>query len=228
MPSKRKREIEDFDPNKSDSDDENFEPGADAPAVRSKKRSRGPKIQRSAGGRRRANRYNGSDIEDDDDEDVSDSQDEGSFVSEEEEDEEVNAPVNAAGRRARKAATKHNSYKESDDEESEDAEESDDVLSEDLPKPKKKDSLLIKLKVPKTASTPAPAAPATRRSTRARTEELGEEHVELTNSGKHSRPASRSRSPEAFARTRSSRSIKGLKKGPETIEEATQESSGPA
>ncbi|KAK6209529.1 ATPase [Colletotrichum tabaci] len=227
MPSKRKREIEDFDPNKSDSNDENFEPGADAPAVRSKKRSRGPKIQRSAGGRRRANRYNGSDIEDDDDEDVSDSQDEGSFVSEEEEDEEVNAPVNAAGRRARKAATKHNSYKESDDEESEDAEESDDVLSEDLPKPKKKDSLLIKLKVPKTASTPAPAAPVTRRSTRARTEELGEEHVELTNSGKHSRPASRSRSPEAFARTRSSRSIKGLKKGPETIEEATQESSGP-
>ncbi|TQN69786.1 Tat-binding-like protein 7 [Colletotrichum shisoi] len=227
MPSKRKREIEDFDPNKSDSDDENFEPGANAPAVRSKKRSRGPKIQRSAGGRRRANRYNGSDIEDDDDDDVSDSQDGGSFVSEEEEDEEVNTPVNAAGRRARKAATKHNSYKESDDEESEDAEESDDVLSEDLPKPKKKDSLLIKLKVPKTASTPAPAAPVTRRSTRARTEELGEEHVELTNSGKHSRPASRSRSPEAFARTRSSRSIKGLKKGPETIEEATQESSGP-
>ncbi|KAJ0162895.1 Tat-binding -like protein 7 [Colletotrichum tanaceti] len=224
MPSKRKRGIEDFDPNKSDSDDENFEPGANAPAVRNKKRSRGPKIQRSAGGRRRSNRYNGSDIEDDDD-NVSGSQDEGSFVSEEE--EEVNAPVNAAGRRARKAATKHNSYKESDDEEPEDAEESDDVLSEDLPKPKKKESLLIKLKVPKTASTPAPAAHVTRRSTRARTEEVGEEHVELTNSGKHSRPASRSRSPEAFARTRSSRSIKGLKKGPETIEEATQESSGP-
>ncbi|KAK1969520.1 ATPase [Colletotrichum sublineola] len=228
MPTKRKRDIEDFDPNKSDSDDENFEPGADAPPARTKKRSRGPKSQRNAGGRRRNNRYRGSDIEDDDEDDISDSQDEGSFVSEEEEEDE-DIPVNAAGRRARKAATKHNSYKESDDDEDEFdlAEESDDVLSEDMKKPKKKDSLMIKLKVPKSTSKTAPTATTTRRSTRARTEELGEEHVELTNSGKHSRPASRSRSPETLARTRSSRSIKGLKKGPETIEEATQESSGP-
>ncbi|WYZ40594.1 hypothetical protein EsH8_IV_000935 [Colletotrichum jinshuiense] len=227
MPSKRKRDIEDFDPNKSDSDDENFEPGTEAPPARNKKRSRGHKSQKSTGGRRRTNRYRGSDIEDDDDDDVSDSQDEGSFISEDDAEDE-DAPVNAAGRRARKAATKHNSYKESEDEESDIAEESDDVLSEDLPKPKKKDSLMIKLRVPKTATTPVPAAaPFTRRSTRARTEELGEEHVELSNSGKHARPASRSKSPEALARTRSSRSIKGLKKAPETIEEATQESSGP-
>ncbi|UQC78451.1 ATPase [Colletotrichum lupini] len=227
MPSKRKRDIEDFDPNKSDSDDENFEPGADGPPVRTKKRSRGSKSQRNAGGggRRRNNRYRGSDIEDEDDDDVSDSQDEGSFASEDDEEEEEVMPVNAAGRRSRKAATKHNSYKESDEDESDPAEESDDVLSEDLPKPKKKDSLMIKLKVPKNASTTAPGV--TRRSTRAHTEEYGEEHVELTNSGKHGRPASRSRSPETLARTRSSRSIKGLKKGPETIEEATQESSGP-
>ncbi|OLN93997.1 Tat-binding protein-like protein 7 [Colletotrichum chlorophyti] len=224
MPSKRKREIEDFDPNKSDSDDENFEPGAVEPSARSKKRSRGSRSQKGTGGRRRANRYRGSDIEDDEDEDdVSDSQDEASFAEDDDEEDE-DAPVNAAGRRARKAATKHQSYKESDEEDSDLAEESDDVLSEDLPKPKK-DSLMIKLKVPKAAGTPAPA---TRRSTRARTEELGiEEHVELTNSGKHARPASRSKSPEALARTRSSRSIKGLKKAPETIEEATQESSGP-
>ncbi|KAF6800144.1 AAA family [Colletotrichum musicola] len=227
MVTKRKRDIEDFDPNKSDSDDENFEPGADAPPPsRSKKRSRSSKSQKSSGGRRRTGKYRGSDI-DDDDEDVSDSMDEGSFVSEEEEEEEEETPVNAAGRRARKAATKHNSYKESESGESSAPEPSEDELSEDHKPKKKKDSLLIKLRVPKTSSTPAPA-PATRRSTRARTEELGEEHVELTNSGKHARPASRdsrSRSPETFARTRSSRSAKGIKKSPETIEEATQESS---
>ncbi|KAL0931881.1 AAA family [Colletotrichum truncatum] len=230
MPSKRKREIEDFDPNKSDSDDENFEPGADQPAPRIKKRSRGSKSQRSSGGRKRTNRYRGSDI-DDDDEDVSDSMEEGSFVSDEEEEDE-DAPVNAAGRRARKAAVKHQNYKESEsDEESEEAELSEDELSEGLEKPKKKkESLLIKLKVPKNAaSATAAAAPITRRSTRARTAEVEEEHVELSNSGKHARPASRSsksRSPEAFARTRSSRSVKGLKAAaPETIEEATQESS---
>ncbi|KAF0326384.1 Tat-binding 7 [Colletotrichum sp. SAR11_59] len=226
MPSKRKRDIEDFDPNKSDSDDENFEPGTDQPAARSKKRSRGSKSKSSGGGgggsRRRTNKYRGSDI-DDDDEDVSDSMAEGSFVSEEEEEEE-DLPVNAAGRRSRKAATKHNSYKESESEsESEEAEASEDELSEDHAKPKKKkESLMIKLKVPK---NPASAAPVTRRSTRARTAEVEEEHVELTNSGRHMQRASKSRSPETFARTRNSRSVKGLKKAPDTIEEATQESS---
>ncbi|KAF9874126.1 AAA family [Colletotrichum karsti] len=228
MPSKRKRDIEDFDPNKSDSDDENFEPGTDQPVSKSKKRSRGSKSHKSSSGggsRKRQTRYRGSDIEDDD-EDVSDSMAEGSFVSDEEEEDE-DAPVNASGRRARKAATKHNSYKESESDESEEAEASEDELSEDHAKPKKKkESLMIKLRVPRNPSSSAAAtAPATRRSTRARTAEVEEEHVELSNSGKHARPASRSRSPETFARTRNSRSIKGLKKAPETIEEATQESS---
>ncbi|TDZ68308.1 Tat-binding-like protein 7 [Colletotrichum trifolii] len=229
MVPKRKRVIEDFDPNKSDSDDENFEPGADQPAPRSKKRSRNSRPPKSSSARRRNNRYGGSEIEDDDD-DVSDSMDEGSFVSEPEDDDEE-VPVNASGRRARKAAVKHQSYKEDESEEESALDGSGDELSEDHGKPNKKkaDKFIIKLKVPaKATSQTATSAPATRRSTRARTAEAGEEHVELTNSGKHEQPASRasnSRSPETFTRTRSSRALKGLKQAPETIEEATQESS---
>lgn len=221
MAPKRKRVLEDFDPNKSDSEDENFDPTEERPP-RSSKKARATRGSKPS--RRRGNRYRGSDIEDDDQE-LSDSQ-EDSFVEadsqDDDEEEDEDAPVNAAGRRTRKVAVKPQNYRESSEEEEEDelsggAEEPADAPSR--PRPRR----LVKLKVPKGAL----ATQATRRATRATTEDA-EEFVELSTSGRHAVPSreSRSKSPEAYARTaRSSRATKGLMKAPEPIEEATQESS---
>jgi ATPase family AAA domain-containing protein 2 len=221
MPVKRKRDILNFDPNKSDSEDENFEPGEDRPRPRSKRSrpSKGGKPSRS-----RKSKYAGSDIDDDDglDSEQEDSFGEDGFDDDGEEDEE--APVNAAGRRARKAAVKHQSYKESSEDEDV-IQDSDAEKSDEAPRARQ-GRKIIKLKVPARAASGAD--PPTRRMTRAHTEEFEEELVELSNSGRHAQPArsSRSMSPEAAARnTRSSRAMKGLKKAPEPIEEATQESS---
>ncbi|KAH8737967.1 hypothetical protein BGZ61DRAFT_25799 [Ilyonectria robusta] len=215
MVSKRKRVLEDFDPNKSDSEDENFDPTVERPRKSSKK-ARPSRAGNPS--RKRAHRYRGSDI-DDDEEELSDSQEEdfGEDFDDDEEDED--APVNAAGRRARKAAVKHQNYKESSEDELEEGSKSDSETLEEPPKPTVR--RLVKLRVP-----PTPSGAVTRRATRAHTEDA-EEFVELSNSGRHAVISrdSRSRSPESLARnTRSSRGMKGLKK-PETIEEATQETS---
>lgn len=219
MVSKRKRVLEDFDPNKSDSGDENFDPTEQRPRRTSKK----PRPSSSGrSGRRRTNRYRGSDIEDDGDE-LSDSQ-EDSFLDEESEEEDENAPINAAGRRARKAAVKPQNYHESSDDEDASAPDDDDDDDDDVQgaeeDTKSASSRVVKLRVSKGALAQQP-----RRSTRAHTEEQ-EDFVELSNSGKHAVASrdSRSKSPEAVGR-RSSRGMKGVKKPPETIEEATQESS---
>jgi SpoVK/Ycf46/Vps4 family AAA+-type ATPase len=215
MASKRKRQLEQFDPNKSDSEDENFDP-TDAAPRRSSKKARSTGSKRSKSGRKRTRGYRGSDIEDDDDDELSDSEDQGSFAEDISEDDD-DAPVNAAGRRARKATTQKLNYAESSDEEEADP------LSDgsDTKPPSETKRRLVKLKVP----TPKPATG--RRATRATTEDA-DDLVELSNSGRHAVPSrdSRSKSPEAYARsTRSSRATKGLKKAPEPIEEATQESS---
>lgn len=216
MAHKRKRVLEDFDPNKSDSEDENFDPTD----VRAPKTSKKPRPSRgSQSSRKRGHRYRGSDIEDDDEE-LSDSQDEGgSFGGDgsfDEDDEDVT--LNAAGRRTRKAAVIPQNYRESSD--GEDLDDPDDVeLLEEPPKPAPRK--IVKLKVPSSLN---------RRSTRAHTEDA-DDFVELSNSGRHAVASrdSRSKSPEALARSRrSSRAAKGLKKAPEPIEEATQESSGRA
>ncbi|CRK29538.1 hypothetical protein BN1723_000501, partial [Verticillium longisporum] len=136
MPSKRRRDTEQiFDPNESDPDDENFEPGDDRPS-RPKKRSRSNKSAKS--GKKRRGAYGGSDI--DDDEDVSDSNEDVSFDDDDgddnEDEEEEDAPVNAAGRRTRKAAAKPVKYEESDEEE-EDNFDDDDDDSDDAPTNKK-------------------------------------------------------------------------------------------
>lgn len=234
MPSKRKRDIlEGFDPNKSDSEDENFDPTEDRPR-RSHKKSRS---SRPKGSRKRSNRYRGSDIEDD--EELSDSEQEDSFGEDEEgeEEEEEDGPVNATGRRMRKAAAKRQSYKESSDDDAasviRDSDDGEDE-PEETAKPASRPSRIVVLKTkPRTQRAsrrgkeePVPPPPPMRR-TRARTEEVEEPLVELTNSGRHAQPAraSQSRSPEAMARaTRSTRGGKGLKKLPDPIEEATQES----
>jgi hypothetical protein len=234
MPAKRKRDIlEGFDPNKSDSEDENFDPTEERPR-RSAKKSR---ASRPKGSKKRSNRYRGSDI-DDDDEELSDSGDDESFgEDDEEEEEDENLPIGATGRRMRKAAVKHQSYKESSDDEEDVIKDSDgDEEEPEETTPKKQAARPSRIVVLKTnpraqraskrgKEEPAPPPPSTRR-TRARTEEIEEPLVELSNSGRHAQPAraSRSRSPEAMARaTRATRGAKGLKKPPATIEEATQE-----
>lgn len=242
MPAKRKRDVFDgFDPNKSDSEDENFSPAHDAPP-RSSKKSRSTKGRRTSGGRssrpKRGNKYRGSDIEDDDDE-VAESDLEGSFADDGDEDDDDDRPITATGRRMRKVAVKHPSYKESSgEEEPEPRPDSEEDMDE--PKPAKNKSRILTIKVskngieqvirsrPRRGKEEPAAAPATRRATRARTEETEEQLLELSNSGRHAAPQSardsRSRSPEAMARVaRATRGSKGLKKVPEPIPEATQE-----
>ncbi|KAL2752485.1 hypothetical protein ACRALDRAFT_1083226 [Sodiomyces alcalophilus JCM 7366] len=265
MTSKRKRDDFFFDPNQSDPDDQNFEPGENRRS-RSRKRSRPSKSSKNS--RRRNNRYRGSDIEDHDD--ISDSEAEASFEDDvvEDDDDDDDLPVNAAGRKTRRAAAKPVKYEETEgSEESEDeddgggdeedevdeevkdkeneAGDSDDSLIEvTAPKrksrrkngaveevddaseePKAQLTKVVKLKVGRSKLKSALAAGPQRR-TRSQTEEADEELVELSNSGRHARLVSRSRSPETKTRTRSSRAAKGLAKPPETIVEATEESNG--
>ena len=238
MPPKRKRDIlEGFDPNKSDSEDENFDPTEDRPRKPTAKRSRTGRSKKSRGsqrGGRRTNKYRGSDIEDDD-EDISESEDisfgEEEHDDEEEEDDEI--PVGATGRRMRKAAVKHPSYKESSEEEVvAESEDDDDELAASPPsKPagQQKRKIVLKVEPGKLASISggkSQSAAPTRRATRAMTEETEEPLVELSNSGRHVVPSrsSRSKSPETVARSvRATRGAKGVKKPPPAIEEATQE-----
>ncbi|KAK4230829.1 putative ATPase family AAA domain-containing protein [Podospora fimiseda] len=233
MPSKRKRDILDgFDPNKSDSEDENFSPTEDQPR-RSAKKSRSARPTGSRGRPpKRGNKYRGSDIDDDDDE-ASDSDREDSFVEEDEESDE-DLPKNAAGRRIRKAAVKRPSYKESSDDE-EVIKNSDGEDGQLKGSPQQKRTKIVVLKTTGRAQRASkrgkdeqlpPSQPV--RRTRAHTEEIEEPLVELSNSGKHAQPArgaSRSKSPETITRaTRATRGAKGLKQPPTPIQEATQES----
>ncbi|KAI1340546.1 hypothetical protein F5Y15DRAFT_422998 [Xylariaceae sp. FL0016] len=234
MPGKRKRDLLDYDINKSDSEDENFEPENDRPP-RSKKKSRPGKSSRPV---RRRGKYRGSDIEDD--EEISESEQEDSFNEDEDEDEdEEEAPINTTtGRRMRKVTVKQTNYKESSEDEDEFRATSEDGKDELGTTPRKpaRASKIIRLKVPPESLRKArntSAALGMRRSTRARTAEIEDddndtELVELSNSGRHARPArgSQSKSPEAFSRGRATRGTKGLKKTIQpAIEEASQEDS---
>lgn len=237
-PNKRKRDILDFDPNKSDSEDENFQPDVDRPS-RSHKKSRPTKSSKGPG-RARKPRYRGSDIEDDDD--VSGSADDESFGEhdrdgDDNEEEEEDLPINEnTGRRMRKAAVKRQTYKESSEDSDDSGADAKDELVGETPKrdesrPTKIVVLNVKagsLRKTRAGSTNATSAP-TRRATRARTADADEELVELSNSGKHVMPArgSKSVSPETVSRnSRTTRGGKGLiRSPPPPIEEATQESS---
>ncbi|CAK7218418.1 TAT-binding protein-like protein 7, AAA ATPase [Sporothrix eucalyptigena] len=240
MPSKRKRDILDFDPNKSDSEDENFVPGDDGERPRrTKKKQKGQKGGQRTPHRRRQNRYRGSDI-DEDDEEISDDSLGEPFESSESADSEDEPVTTATGRRARKAAVNHLSYKESSEDEDEDVvadSNSDREAKKKKTSPTKKvtaSSRPSRILVLKTSPKKlrerlgaAASAPMTRR-TRATTEEA-DGFVELSNSGRHAQlsRASRSKSPEAYAAGRQTRrASKGLKKPPAPpIEEATQEDS---
>lgn len=224
MSSKRKRDLFDgFDPNQSDPEDENFDP-SEARARPSKK---APRSSRNKGARpRRRAKYDGSDIDDDDEEILSDSEADDSFSEGDKDEDDEDVPVNAAGRRARKAARKAITYAEdSEEDEIIGASEEDDV------KPPRKQKIVV-LKTSqargKASKEPVPSSIGTRR-TRAKTEDA-DEFLELTTSGKHEQPVratSRSKSPETLSRqSRNSRAAKSLKQpATETIAEATHETS---
>ncbi|KAI8960293.1 AAA-domain-containing protein [Daldinia sp. FL1419] len=239
MAGKRKRDILDFDPNKSDSDDENFEPEVDRP--RSRKKTTRPQAANKSTARSRRAKYRGSDIDDDE---LGDSEQENSFGEDDIEDDEPEPPINEnTGRRVRKAATKHQNYKESSDEDDliKDSDEEKEDIIKDPPKRSPRQRKLITLKVPpqsqsqsrKTRTASNATAPiGIRRVTRARTAEAEDELVELSNSGRHARLArgSKSKSPEALGIVgRPTRSGKGIKKAiPTVVEEDTQEESKPS
>ncbi|TAQ86087.1 hypothetical protein B7494_g5582 [Chlorociboria aeruginascens] len=239
-----KRKFDNFDPNKSDSDDVDFEPGEDRPRKSAKKSSR----KKSTGGARKRTKYRGSDVSDDDD--VEDSLLEQSFSDEEEEEDiEMNAITGRAVRKAAKKAVNYEEDSNSDIADLVDDGEIDEVPTKRQPKrsrgataesdtPKKRPSRVVTLKIStpiqRTRTTRAgssapirtgntePLSAGTRRSTRARTEE-GEEPIALSNSGRHVVRASRS--PEPIGRSRATRGSKGMKQPASTIKEEVHESS---
>jgi SpoVK/Ycf46/Vps4 family AAA+-type ATPase len=245
-----KRKLDNFDPNKSDSNDTDFDPSEDRPRKSAKKsRSQG---KRTSGGARKRTKYRGSDVSDDD---VEDSLLEESFSEEEEEEFEMNEKT---GRAVRKATKKEVNYEENSDSDMEDLvaeDESEEEVKSRRPTKRSrvaaesteaetdeergKLSKIVTLKAnPQPARTtragssartravasaePLSAGVPTRRSTRAHTEE-GSEPVELSASGRHAIRASRS--PEPIGRARSRRGSKGVKKPASMIKEEVHETS---
>ncbi|KAI3344088.1 hypothetical protein F4824DRAFT_33027 [Ustulina deusta] len=228
MAPKRKypNNLVEFDPNKSDPDDDTFEPEGDDRSGRPRKRPRashnGKQSSRS--------KYRGLDIDEDED-DLSLSEEEGSFHEDEDDDEPL-VNVNT-GRRVRKAAAKRTNYKESTDDEDEVGQDSDnkDELAGTTPQKTQRSSKIVTIKLTpalrKKQLLSANSVIGPRR-TRARTADAegDNELVELSNSGRHARPAgaSESRSPDAAVRRRATRGAKSLKQPsplPEDIQEET-------
>lgn len=223
---KTRSDLIEFDPNKSDSDDENFEPEVDDRSGRPRKKLRGGHNGKQ---QRHTRKYHGSDIEEDE-EDVSNSEEEGSFHEDEEEDEPL---VNSStGRRVRKAAAKRTNYKESTDDEDELGQDSDAKGDPVVPSPQKiqRPSKIVTVRFTPGLRKKQPGLGGTggigTRRTRAHTAEAegDAELVELSNSGRHARPAraSKSRSPEAAIRRRATRGGKGVRHV-SPVPEATQE-----
>ncbi|KAI0118800.1 hypothetical protein GGR51DRAFT_133357 [Nemania sp. FL0031] len=236
----RNNHLMEFDPNKSDSNDDDFEPDVDDRSGRPRKK---PRATHSGKQPRRANKYRGSDIDEDED-DFSNSEEEGSFHEDDEDEEPL---VNAnTGRRVRAAAAKRTNYKEStDDEEDEGQQDSDakDGIAETTPQKPQRPSKIVTVRLTgkhkkQLASATAAVATAsmvgTRRTTRAQTVEAeggdGEaELVELSNSGRHARPAGShmSKSPDAVLRRRATRGGKGIKQPSPLPEVAQEDTSNP-
>ncbi|KAG8627598.1 hypothetical protein KVT40_005081 [Elsinoe batatas] len=241
-----KRKLDDFDPNKSDSDDGDYDNSAPRPTKqRSKAKSRASAAGRKPAKRRRE-RYGGSD-DDIEDDDLSISEDEQSFSEEEEEDDDLRTNT---GRKKRKAARQQISYEESDEEVQQTSSEEDTSprkrkaqppKAEVASPPRERKSLIVKLRVnmpPTTRTkvsrpgsrrgpTPEPSAAGTRRSSRISRESV-EPLIQLTDSGKHTTITREgSEAPSENAPRRASRGGKGVKKMPSAIMEASQEDSGP-
>ncbi|KAL4784257.1 hypothetical protein BJX76DRAFT_223662 [Aspergillus varians] len=209
--ARTKRSIEEI-ANKSDSDDDDY---SDHP-IRSSRRSasKTKSKRKSRPTKKKARR-------DSDDEDLSEDEiselDEFSFEGSADEDD-ADAPRNARGTVARRAATKRPVYQEGDSESIEDEEEEDDVV----PSPKK----VVKLKVGSGLKRQAlqDNYTGTRRTTR-RTRDPSEDIYALTNSGRHVQTVQRgTRSPEVDRGRRSSRGSKRAAEadGMEEVEEVEE------
>ncbi|KAH8663386.1 hypothetical protein BGZ60DRAFT_529663 [Tricladium varicosporioides] len=248
MPVKRR---DNFDPNKSDSADTDFDPSSTAPRKPSRK-SRGYK---KSGGTKKRTRYRGSDISEDEDADSFD--DDLSISEPSDEDVEVNEMT---GRAVRKAAKKSVDYGEDsssnvddliDDTDDSDAkpkkrgskrsrpqiEDDEEEEEEEMPSKRPRQSKIVKLKftpqparttragsVRRRGSTLEPLSAGlggTRRTTRA-TSEANDEPIALSDSGRHVLRAGHS--PEPIGR-RATRGGKGMKQPATTIKEELHESS---
>lgn len=225
MPAKRK--IEDFDPNKSDSDDSTYGVSTARPT-----KSRPPKSQRSKPSRKRQRRdFDGSDEISDDEDDIS----EDSFHEEPRIEEEATDYDQKTGRPKRKAREKRQTYQEPDSED-----DIEDSTAERLVTPKRRktqQSKIVKLKI---MNSPQPTPLPPQRTTRARSSSVtaqpssagvysrtrrssriahddSEPIIALTDSGHHAnviRPGTRS--PPSAGPPRSRVGGKGPKKGPAT------------
>ncbi|TGO60013.1 hypothetical protein BCON_0039g00440 [Botryotinia convoluta] len=230
MPAKY-RKFETFDPNKSDSNDDDFSPTEAAPPRKSPKKSRSQPQKK--GGPRRKTKYRDSDI-DDEDESVS----EESFIESEaeEEDFEMNEKT---GRAVRKTAKKAVTYEESesdddliqeseeevrprksnkrtrvvDDGEEEDEDEIVEPISKrnkSVEKASEKKSFLLKLKMP-TGNTPA-------RNTRAGSAARTRASAEPTSAGLRRSTRARTEEGEDFpSLSNSGRHVIRASRSPEPI-----------
>ncbi|KAL8874214.1 MAG: hypothetical protein Q9174_000406, partial [Haloplaca sp. 1 TL-2023] len=224
MPAKRK--IDDFDPNKSDSDDSTYGASSTRPA-----RSRPSKSQLNKPSRKRQRRdYDGSDDLSDEEDDLS----EDSFHEEPRVEEEATEYDEATGRPKRKTRENRKTYQEPDSED--DIEDSaPEPVATPAKKPKTKPSKIVKLKL----TLPSNRNP-TRRNTRARSSSVtarptsagnvfgtrrssriahddSEPIVALTDSGHHANVVrAGTRSPPSGGPSRSRVGGKGPKKGPAT------------
>lgn len=227
MPAKRK--IEDFDPNKSDSDDSTY-----GVSTARQTKSRPSKSQRSKPSRKRQRRdSDGSDeiSEDEDEDDIS----EDSFHQEPRIEEEATDYDQKTGRPKRKTREKRQTYQEPDSED-----DIEDSTAERLVTPKRRQtqpSKIVKLKI---MHSPQPTPLPAQRTTRARSSSVtaqpssagvysrtrrssriahddSEPIIALTDSGHHAnviRPGTRS--PPSAGPPRSRVGGKGPKKGPAT------------
>ncbi|KAL4888701.1 hypothetical protein BDV59DRAFT_136861 [Aspergillus ambiguus] len=192
-----KRSIEEL-ANKSDSDDDDY---SDHP-VRSSRRStsRTKSKKKSKPAKKKARRGSDDDIISDDD--LLSEADDLSF-EESEEEEDLNAPRNARGLVARRAATNRPLYNEDDEEDSVEADDDDDDNNDALASsPKKRKSAVVTLKIGEALKHHSPLEH--RRTTR-RTRGPSEDIYALTNSGRHMETVGRATNtpdPEAVRSTR--------------------------
>ncbi|KAH0538761.1 hypothetical protein FGG08_004649 [Glutinoglossum americanum] len=230
MPSHFKRKFEDFDPNASDPDDDDYDAKAER-AARPKPSKNQPK-KRSKRSRRSGYATDGSEDPSDDDvseEDYEDVEE----APEEEEDVEINERT---GRPKRRATKKTTTYTESTDDD-------EPIIEASEPEEKPRKRLTVKLKVNTPAPTPGPGrtsragsvtrsrrglsseplSAGTRRSSRLHHDEH-DPIIALSGSGRHAEIIeSGTKSPESKP-IRATRGSKGLK-APSTIVEAEDEAS---
>lgn len=237
MAGRSKRKLEDFDPTKSDSDDENYDESptkrTSRKSTKSKKKSSRPKKTK-----RSRTKYSGSDIEEDS-EDFSESSLGDNFDQSEEEEVERTQTGRPLRRTVKAVSTFEEPPSREDTPRSVSPDTEPDAAQKNPPVVDRREGKLILKVDPDRLAKVTPArttragsralkeaslepANRPRRTTRAHTEE-GEELIALSVSGRHA-VVQDSVSPDGASRTRPTRGTKGLKKPFPPVIEATQES----